>query len=292
MLDTWSLQVLVEVADQGSFSAAAQELSMTQPAVSRQVASLERKLGVGLFRRVPRGVEPTAAGAIAIEEARNVLDRLGTLQARMEAFADLRTGHVRISSFPSANTDFVPAAIRRFRDLYPGVEVSLVQGDVAGIRAGDVDLAMLTTWDTAPEEVVTVPLLDEEHWVALSEAHPLASLTTVPLRQLRADSWVEGSHPDCLGPLDILAEALGGPPRVGFTCEDWTGKQALVAAGMGVTIISTLAAAALRPGVVLRPTAPRLPSRGVLAATAPSQARSPATTAMLRVLTDLGASYR
>lgn len=292
MLETWSLRVLVEVAERGSFSAAADALTMTQPAVSRQIASLEHKVGVTLFRRVSRGVAPTAAGAIAIDEARAILGRLAGMEARLGAFAELRTGHVRVSAFPSANTEFVPEAIRRFSDLYPGVDVSLVLAGPDEIRSGAVDVALVTSWDTVGDDVELVPLLEEAHRVALPPTHRLAGRTTVPLRELRGDTWIEGSHPDCLGPLEPLGRALGGPPRVGFTCDDWTGKQALVAAGMGVTIISTLAAAAVRPDLALRPTSPALPRRQVLAAVAPRATRTAAASAMLTILTSLAAGYR
>lgn len=292
MLDSWSLRVMVEVAEQGSFSAAASALSLTQPAVSRQIATLERKLGVDLFRRVPRGVAPTAAGAVAIDEAREILDRMHRLKARMTAFADLRTGHVRVAAFPSANTAFVPEAIRRFRQAHPGVEVSLVDAGPDAIRAGGLDLALVTNWDDVnDDEVELVPLLEEEHRIALSSRHPLAPHTTVPLRKLRDETWIEGSHPDCLGPLRPLTRALGSPPRIGFTCDDWTGKQALVAANMGVTVMSTLAISAVRPDITLRPTTPALPRRRVLAAVAPSPLRTPAANAMLTVLATLAAEY-
>ncbi|RIQ14380.1 LysR family transcriptional regulator [Jiangella rhizosphaerae] len=292
MLETWSLRVLVEVAERGSFSAAANALTMTQPAVSRQIAALEHRVGVALFRRVPRGVAPTAAGTIAIDEARAILGRLAGMEARLGAFAELRTGLVRVSAFPSANTEFVPEAIRRFSDLYPGVDVSLVVGGWRAIRSGDVDVALVTDWDRVDDDgVALVPLLEEEHRVALPAEHRLAGLTTVPLRELRGETWIEGSHPDCLGPLEGLEKALGGPPRIGFTCDDWTGKQALVAAGMGVTIISTLAGSAVRPDVALRPASPALPRRHVLAAVAPPATRTAAASAMLIVLTTLAAGY-
>lgn len=292
MLETWSLRVLVEVAERGSFSAAAEALVMTQPAVSRQIASLERGLGVDLFRRVPRGVIPTAAGTAAIEDAREILDRLNGLSARMSAFTRLQTGRVRMASFPSANTAFVPEAIRRYREAHPGIEVSLVQAGPEAIRAGALDLALVTDWDEVGDEVELVPLLEEEQRVALPSRHPLARRATVPLRELRHETWIEGAHPDCLGPLPTLTEALGGPPRVGFTCDDWTGKQALVAAGLGVTIMSTLATAAVRPDLTLRATEPELPRRRLLAATAPRRLRTPATEAMLALLSTLAADHR
>ncbi|MFC5750130.1 LysR family transcriptional regulator [Actinomadura rugatobispora] len=292
MLDAWALRILVEVGERGSFSAAAEALTMTQPAVSRQIASLERALGVDLFRRAPRGVLPTAAGALAIDEAREILDRMNGLRARMDAFAELRTGHLRMAAFPSANTAFVPDAIRRFRDAYPGIDVSLVRAGTDEIRAGRLDLALVTDWDSVDPGVQLTPLLDEVHRVALPSRHPLARRTTVPLRELRDETWIEGAHPDCLGPLDLLTEALGGPPRIGFTCDDWTGKQALVAGGLGITIMSTLASSAVRPDIRLRPTVPPLPARKVLAAVPPVRLRTPATSAMLTLLIGLAAEYR
>ncbi|MFI6597216.1 LysR family transcriptional regulator [Nonomuraea sp. NPDC050536] len=285
MLDAWTLKVLVEVGERGSFSAAAQALTMTQPAVSRQIGTLERKLGVALFRRVPRGITPTAAGEVAIDEARQILDRIRGLEARMSAFAGLSGGHVRIAGFPSANTAFVPEAIRRFREAHPGIEVSLVLAGPEAIRAGGLDLALVTDWDDVGAGLELVPLLEEEHRVALPSRHPLARRTRVPLSELRDEVWIEGAHPDCLGPLRPLAEALGGPPRIGFTCDDWNGKQALVAGGLGITIMSTLAMSSVRPDITLRPTTPELPRRRVMAAVAPR--RTPAAGAMLELLTAL-----
>jgi DNA-binding transcriptional LysR family regulator len=310
MLDVWGLRVLVEVADHGSFSAAAQALSMTQPAVSRQVAGLERRLGVALFRRVHRGARPTAPGAVAVELAREVLARMAALEARMGAFSGLETGELRLSAFPSANAALVPGAIRRFGRAHPGIALSLVRSDPDGplpaVRAGRVDLALLTSWqlhadpaaartDPVPTPLTDrdlaglelVPLLDEQLSVALPAGHPLAAADAVPLADLRDELWIEGDHPDCLGPIPQLTAALGGPPRIGYFCEDWNGKQALVAAGAGVTLVPTLARAAVRDGVVLRPTAPALPTRGLYALAAAPPLRLPAVTAMLGLLTEL-----
>jgi DNA-binding transcriptional LysR family regulator len=294
MLDAWALRVLVEVAERGSFSAAAAALSMTQPAVSRQIASLERSLGVDLFRRIPRGVAPTAAGTVAIDEAREIIERMNRLRAHMAAYTGLQTGHVRIAAFPSANTAFVPEAIRRFRDLHPGIDISLISVGPDAIRTGGLDLALVTDWDDIDtgDGMELVPLLAEEHQVALSSRHPLARRTKVPLRELRDETWIEGAHPDCLGPPRPLTELLGNPPRIGFTCDDWTGKQALVAGGMGITIMPTLAVAAVRPDITLRTTTPALPTRQVLAAVAPAQLRTPAASAMLALLITLAAEYQ
>lgn len=131
------------------------------------------------------------------------------------------------------------------------------------------------------------PLLDEEFQIALPDSHPLARRDRVRLKDLRAETWVEGGFPDCLGPLHRLAEALGGEPRIGFFCEDWNGKQALVAGGSGIMLVPTLARCSLRPGVTLRPTVPPLPVRRLYAASLAPPFRLPAVTALLDVLAEV-----
>ncbi|WP_062348367.1 LysR family transcriptional regulator [Herbidospora yilanensis] len=315
MIDPWTLQVLVEVAERGSFSAAAETLSMTQPAVSRQIGGLERRLGVGLFRRTARGVSPTAAGEIVAEQARDILARLRALELRVGAFTNAEAGHVRLSAFSSANTWFVPEVFRRFGRTHPGVSLSLMQDDPAGtlsaLKDGRIDLALITAWslyadvpaarhDPAatpldPGELTGVellPLLEEEFQVALPVGHPLARRSRVRLADLREEAWIEGGFPDCFGPIPQLATVLGRPPRIGFFCEDWYGKQALVAGGSGIMLVPTLARGAAHPGVVLRPTVPPLPPRPLYAATLSPPFRLPAVTALLDVLTVVSGEVR
>lgn len=315
MLDVWTLRVLVEVADQGSFSGAAAKLSMTQPAVSRQIGGMERRVGVSLFRRVPRGVQVTTAGEVAVVQARGILARMQALEARLGSFTELATGHLRLSAFPSANTSFMPEAIRRLSSAYPGITQSLVRvepgGALSAIRDGTVDLALVTAWELYPdllaakynpsglanpieavEGVDLIPLLDEELLVGLPATHRLADQPRVRLRDLRDDVWLEGGFPDCLGPIPRLTDALGGAPRIGFHCDDWNGKQALVAAGAATMLVPTLARSAIRRGVVLRPTSPRLPTRRLYAGTTAPPFRMPAVAAMLSILTAISARQR
>lgn len=297
MLDSWTLRVLTEVADQGSFSAAAESLSMTQPAVSRQIANLERHLGLVLFQRAARGVRPTAAGRAAVDEARDVLARMRAMEARLKAFSELATGQVRLSAFSSANTAFVPEAIRRFRETYPGVTVTLESIDTetaaAAVRDGRVDIALLTDWDRPDRTGIELKLLlHEKLHLALPIGHHLARHSPVSLNELADEAWIEGAHPDCLGPLNRLTDALGGPPKIAFTCEDWTGKQALIAAGVGVAVLPELASTTVRPDIALVTTDPPLPIRRIYAAVTPQRTRTPAATAMLTVLTELAAQRR
>jgi DNA-binding transcriptional LysR family regulator len=307
VLDAWSLQILTTVATRGSFSGAAEELVLTQPAVSRQVAALERRLGVALFRRTARGVDPTPAGEVAVDLARGVLARIDALEATMRTFAGIEGGRVRVAGFSSVNTHYVPDAMRRFEAEHPSVTISLHHVDpfavLDSVRDGTVDVALVTEWQLEPDPwtartrthptnvdldafdgVELTPLVEEELRVALPATHRLARRRRVVLADLRDERWIDGAYPDCLGPLRPLGDALGAPPRIGFMCDDWNGKQALVAGGMGVMVVPTLAAPALRGDIVVVSTSPTLPHRRLFAATARPPFRSPAAGAMLAVL--------
>src|SRR5438045_782004 len=111
MLDVRKMRVLREVAERGSFSAAAEALQYTQSAVSQQVAALEKEAGARLVERGPRGIRLTDAGAVVVRHAEAVLDRLARAEAELEAIAGLRGGRVRLASFASAGATLVPAAV-------------------------------------------------------------------------------------------------------------------------------------------------------------------------------------
>src|SRR3982751_639992 len=103
MLDVRRLRVLREVAAQGSFSAAADALSFTQPAGSRQIATLEAETGTALVERGARGIRLTAAGELLVEHAEVILDRLAAAEHELKALAGLKGGRLRVGAFPSAN---------------------------------------------------------------------------------------------------------------------------------------------------------------------------------------------
>lgn len=315
VIDTWSLRILVAVADHGSFTSAAEALVLTQPAVSRQINGLERQFAVPLFRRVPRGVVPTAAGETAVRLARELLAQTDSFEATMRSFSEVDGGRLCLSGFASVNTNFVPDAIRRFAHQHPSVTVTLRHIDpldaLSAVREGRVDVALVTDWQLTDDPwaarvdahtpmldvgeipgVELVRLIDEEFRVALPVGHRLADRRPIALAELRDERWVDGAFPDCLGPLAQLAAALGGEPQIDFFCDDWNGKQALVAGGAGIMLVPTLAGALIRPDLVLRTTVPELPPRRLFAATARPPFRTPPAEAMLAVLTSLAAEHR
>jgi DNA-binding transcriptional LysR family regulator len=143
MLDVRRLIVLREVARQGSFSRAAQTLGYTQPAISRQIAVLERETRATLVERRPDGVRLTDAGELLVGHADAVLGRLKDAEAELNELLGMESGRLRMSTLTSAAATIVPLAIADFRKRLPGVELSVSMVDPAGVlpllRAGELD---------------------------------------------------------------------------------------------------------------------------------------------------------
>src|SRR6188472_3892629 len=125
-LDPRRLLTFREVAHRGSFSRAAEALSLTQPAVSQQLAALERQLGARLLDRGPGGVTPTALGAVLLDHADALADRLALAGTQLGELVGADARRLRIGAFPSALATIVPAAIARLREAEPELEVSAI----------------------------------------------------------------------------------------------------------------------------------------------------------------------
>src|SRR5581483_5651248 len=123
------LRVLKEVAERGSFSAAADALSYTQSAVSQQIAALERETGAVLVERGARGVRLTDSGRALVEHSEAILERLSAAEAELEAIAVLKGGRLRVASFATAGATLVPLAVACFTQAHPDVELSLVEAE-------------------------------------------------------------------------------------------------------------------------------------------------------------------
>ena len=299
MLNVGRLKVLVEVAARGSFSAAAEELSYTQSAVSQQVATLEAETGMTLLERHARGVRVTPAGEALVGHAEGILARLEAAESELSAIAGLRAGRLRMASFPTAGATLMPLAIARFRASYPEIELTLAEGEPEEIaprlRSGEFDLALLFEFeepDEALDGLKRIELLEDPMYLALPREHPLAGKRGLKLEDLRGEAWVQTSHwSPCARHVVRCCHAAGFEPNVSFESDDYQTVQGLVAAGVGVALIPELALSVVRDDIAIRALAPRPPVRQVIAA-APTDARlSPATPSMMTILEDAAKRY-
>ncbi len=298
MLDVKRLRVLREVAAHGSFSAAAEALAFTQPAVSRQIATLELEAGTRLVDRTARGVRLTQAGELLVGHADVILDRLGAAESQLEALSQLKGGRLRIGAPATANATLIPLAVRAFDDAFPEVELRLDEAIsselIERLAAGELDIAIVANADRLPElpgELVLEHLMDDPLHLALPRDHPLATADEVRLADLADEVWIVGRDPVCSEPLRRAAQAVGFEPRICFESAQWLGKQGLVAAGVGITLIPTLALANVREDIVLRSLGPDSPHRTISIATLGCGYEAPAVEPMREVLRRVAAEH-
>lgn len=289
-LDPRRLLLLRDVARAGSISAAARELGWTQPAVSQHLARLERDAGAPLLLRGPGGVIPTEAGRALLRRADAVAAELHAAGEELAALTELRAGRVRLVAFPSAAATLVPAALAALAGAHPDLEVGLEEAEppeaLAAVTAGDADVALVFGYDGPPAGLGRLAwrrLLDE----AVHLVVPPGS-TTAPsgLAGLDGADWIGGCV-RCRTHLVDCCAAAGFEPRIRHTTDDYVVVQALVARGLGVTVLPESALAAYRhPGVEVVPE-PALGRRHVGLALRPGAEAVPANAALVAAVAEL-----
>ncbi|WP_254897803.1 LysR family transcriptional regulator [Kitasatospora sp. NA04385] len=285
------LEVFRTAARLGSFTAAGERLGWTQSAISRQIASLEGELGVALFDRLPRGVCLTEHGRTLLPHAEALLERLDGTRRDLAALTGLATGRLRLGAFDSANAALVPAALAAFRAAHPAIAPTLTEGlsgHLLGLLAdGSIDLAVVTAYPGHPYDTDLFELhrlVDDPVLVAVPRTHPLARRRRLRLAELAPEPWIAASrHPEAT----LLAACVrsGFHPRIEYEVAGWTAKLGLVAAGLGITLIPSLAARAARPDLALVPLHPDdTPVRHVHAVVRRGRLPAPAVAAFLPFL--------
>jgi DNA-binding transcriptional LysR family regulator len=248
------LRVLREVAQTGSFSAAAASLGYTQSAVSRQVAALESACGRRLFERGRQGVALTPAGARLLTSAVRVLDELES--ARRELAGEQTDGRpVRVGAFPTAAAGLVPQALAALPEQ---LNVTLREGTTPALtralRAGTLDLAILARTppfrppDAESPAFELTTLSERELAVGVPANHPLARAQAVEVSELEGRVWV-ASRSDAGDTLLGVWPGLAERPDVRYLVRDWLAKLRIVAAGLAITTIAPIMLDALPEGI-------------------------------------------
>ncbi|MPY32992.1 LysR family transcriptional regulator [Streptomyces adustus] len=253
-LTVW--RTFVTVCRAGSLSAAAAELHHTQSAVSRQIAGLERQLGVPLMERHARGVRPTPAGEVFW---RHALATLNEADRAVRAVRDVRDGvwerPLAIGATPSLAAGIVPEAVRGLLEQAGSLRWSLLPGLSAQLHgrvlAGDLDIAVVTD---APPGLSADPRVErrflglDEMVVVVPLGHPMAGDGPVHIQSLADRTWAEDND----GSAALLrqhAARAGVSARIDLNAADLPGKLALVATGHAIALIPAVLTGALRADV-------------------------------------------
>jgi DNA-binding transcriptional LysR family regulator len=266
------LRVLAAVAEHGSVTAAAAALHYAQPSVSHHLARLEAETGAVLTQRVGRGLRLTEAGRVLATRATEILGRVAAAQDELAEHTGLRSGRVRLAAFPSALGTLVPAAAARLRAAHPDLALELTEVEppeaLALLRAGEVDAAVVFRYlDDPAGEAAGPTALDGSGEDAGVDQVRLDELATEPLHLVgpaetdwadelaehRDADWIAGCE-RCRNHLLWLCQRAGFTPRIRFSTDDYVAAQALVVAGLGMTVLPDLALRAYRhPDVRTRP---------------------------------------
>jgi len=296
MLNPRRLVVFRELAERGSFTAAADALSYTQSAISQQISALEREAGAILIERDRKRTRLTEAGEILLAHTDAILGRIAHAEQELSAYVEARSGRLRLAAFESAGAALVPAAVESFHERHPGVELNVVQMEPAeaATRLGNRELDLALLYDLQPptsalgDELELTYLFDDPYVSVISSGHRLARERAVDLRELADDVWINTTERDLCHEIILGAcRAAGFEPNVAFEVDEIATSQALIARGAGVTLLPSLALGSLHHDVVVASLGEPAPVRSVYAARLSTRYASPSSEAMLDVLAEV-----
>ncbi|MFD7067981.1 LysR substrate-binding domain-containing protein [Streptomyces sp. NPDC059913] len=299
--DVKKLRILRTLRDRGTVTATARALMMTPSAVSQQLSSLSRQLGVPLLEAQGRRVRLTDAAHLVLRHAEVVFAQLERADAELTGYLRGEAGEVRIAAFSTAVPALVVPAVQRLRaEPRPGPDVRIQEAEAGQayelLAAGDADLA-LSLAAHAPTahdpRFAVLPLLADPLDVALPAHHRLAAAPALRLADLADEPWIYGGSGPWSQITTAACEAAGFVPEQAHSASGWTAILAMVEAGLGVALLPRMASAERRgrDGVVMRVLDADQPRRHVVAAVRQGAERAPAVARVLAALTATAASF-
>ncbi|MEO6020857.1 MAG: LysR family transcriptional regulator [Knoellia sp.] len=293
-MDARHLALLRELADRGSVTAVAAASHRTGSAVSQQLRTAERDLGVALVEPVGRGIRLTDAGLLLAEGAADVESALARVEARLDEFRGKPSGTVRIAALTSAAEFLVPPALTLLAT--EGIDVELSDTDVSeedyASLAADHDIvighSLLSAVPRGAEQLARTVLAREPLDVAMPADHPLADKDVLSPHDVVGEPWigVPVGYPFA-AVLDGVERVTGRPVRIAQRVRDNGVVEALVLAGVGVALLPRFTTRA-RDGVVLRPLRGVNARRWVVALSRPDRAERAVVRRAVAVLREVG----
>ncbi|MFF5856763.1 LysR family transcriptional regulator [Streptomyces sp. NPDC012751] len=266
-----TLRFFVAVAEEQSFTRAADRLSVAQPAVSHQIRSLEKELGEALFERNPRSVRLTEAGRVLLPLAGQTLADADRVIAEFASRTALVTGTLLLGTVDGVQHTRLPALLGAFHRRYPGVAVQLVEGRSAGlisrVENGELDAAVVALPEhPLPQGIRSVVMLEDEIVAVVPADSPLAGRTSIPIELLSGKTLISYGQESGLRPwLRSAFDAAGIDFATRYATNDAALHVALVEAGIGVSLtVGTDRALAGNPRVSAVPVRPSLTYRKAL----------------------------
>lgn len=287
-LDLRHLVALKAIADEGSFGRAAGKLGYTQSAVSQQIATLERIVGLRLVERPggPRPVSLTEAGRILLRHAEAIQARLLAAKADMSALEAGDAGRLRVGTFQSVGTKIIPTLLRRFSESHPDVEIVLRESQneaelLEMIERGELDLTFWTL-PVGPGPYETLELLRDPYVLIVPAGSPLATGARTPtLKEIVLQPLIGFNRCNAMDQVESQLAAAGRAPNFVFRSDNNGTVQGLVGAGVGVSVAPRLTVEPDDPSVEVIDLQGRIPPRVIGLVWHHDRHRSPAAEAFI-----------
>jgi DNA-binding transcriptional LysR family regulator len=270
-MELHQLEYFVAVAEEASFTRAAERVHVAQPGVSAQVRRLESDLGQRLLDRSGRSVRLTEAGSAVLPFARAALDAVAKARLAVDELAGLVRGQVTVGMVSGCALPVLAELLASFHKQYPGVAIALTEDNsdrlIEMLKDGRLDLALIgSSGEPADQGISTAVLIDEELVAAVPPGHPLASAGTLTIKALRDVPLV------CLprgtgvrAALDAACAAAGFEPRIVFEASALPMVVTMAAQGLGLAVVPASVANAANAPVMVPITNPGVRSRLELA---------------------------
>ncbi|MHA6313845.1 LysR family transcriptional regulator [Pantoea sp. S-LA4] len=241
MMNLLHWRLLIAVADARNISRAAEEIGMTQSGASQAIAQLEASLGFPVFTRERRYISVTALGEQVIEQARNMLSGLNAIRELADKSRGLTSGRIRLASFPSVTSTWLPGLLRDFKRQHPGIEVVILEGSDEEVEewltADLVELGVVMNPVPGRAEVV----LGQDAWVAVMQASNLQArhlrADGITLEELAGQPFILATGGCAVNGKSLMEKAGLHLTDIRVTVRDWISACKLVAEGMGVALV-------------------------------------------------------
>lgn len=248
------LRGFTEVALTGHFTRAAEQLHLAQPSLSRQIATLERDLGVELFHRVRGNVALTSAGERLLPLAKRMLADAETARSEMAELAGLRRGRIRLGATPTLCTSLVADVLADFHERHPGIDIEVMERGsrslIGALMEGSLDLALIVTSVAAGEARAVLdrePILSERLVVVSTADRPdpfaTSAAQAVTLAELASVPQIAfPENYDLRVAMDIAYRAAGLSPRVAVEGVEMDAALRFAERGIGVAVVPAMVA--------------------------------------------------
>lgn len=247
-MDLRHFRYVQKIADERSFSRAAEKLYIAQPALSQYILNLERELGTKLFDRSKNPISLTYAGELFLEKAKLILEIENEIHNEIKNISNSDKGRLTIAISPNRGSYLLPKILPAFSQIYPNVEIKLVEGltgDFADwLNKDEVDVAILAG-PIKDDKINNVPIQNEDILLALPKEHPVlehavgiaGEYPILPLKMLKNERFILSKPNQGLRNMaDKLFDEEGFKPNVYLETQSFETAHRLALAGLGVAI--------------------------------------------------------